>query len=207
MCPAFAVCRSGSLHAQREQWSGVPWRPSCPAFSFINPHMLLHAVYRLAGIKAPNGSSTAAVSFSAPAQIVIHEPTTCSGAAEQLHAAGLQLPLLAKSLHTNSAADDSHCIGVLHSMEALGQVLSMPGVAGLALPLVLQQYVPHGPQLYKVRMCPQSGQEDGGVHAALVLARMHAALPYAVACIITPHCLRHFKQRACAAQMLPGAVS
>ena len=99
-------------------------------------------------LQAP-AASTPSVTFAAPAQLIVQPGTSCEHVAGQLAAAGLAFPLLAKRLHTNTS-EDSHSIGVVHGDLGLRQLLH-GAVAELQAPLVLQQYVPHGEWLYKVR--------------------------------------------------------
>ncbi len=105
-------------------------------------------------------ASPSTVHIHRPLQTILHPSSStnsstntstsssCRVPAEQLAAAGLHLPLLAKTLRTDSEGD-SHGIGVVHTREGLA-ALQQGAVPQLPLPLVLQQFVPHGERLYKV---------------------------------------------------------
>eukprot|EP00775_Hariotina_reticulata_P002510 gene2510-2815_t len=75
-------------------------------------------------------------------------------ALQLLQAAGLwvaleqQRPLLAKPAFTATGAGAGHTLGAVLTMEGLQQLLQ-GAVEDLQLPVVLQEFVPHGPALYK----------------------------------------------------------
>jgi hypothetical protein len=83
----------------------------------------------------------------APRQIVASEGTE-EDVIAQVRAAGLELPLLAKSLVANGTAD-SHKVAIVHDVEGLRCVVR-GDVAGLRPPCVIQEYVNHGGCLFKV---------------------------------------------------------
>lgn len=78
--------------------------------------------------------------------------TGCSpDAAQQLaDEAGLVPPLLAKPLWADGR-NGAHEIALLLDDDGLRQLCSGRAPSGVALPVTLQQYVPHGACLYKVR--------------------------------------------------------
>ena len=57
--------------------------------------------------------------------------------------------LLSLAVPTDPAGKNAHQLAVLRTEEALAQLLG--GASALRPPLVLQQYVPHGDCLFKVR--------------------------------------------------------
>ena len=63
-------------------------------------------------------------------------------------AAGLQLPLLAKSLLADGSSD-SHKVAIIHDLEGLSCVVR-GAVPGLRPPCSVQEYVNHGGYLFKV---------------------------------------------------------
>lgn len=83
----------------------------------------------------------------APRQIVLSAGSE-SHASAQVDAAGLQLPLLAKSLRADGTSH-AHKVAIVHDQDGLACV-SRGGVAGLAPPCVVQEYVNHGGWLFKV---------------------------------------------------------
>ena len=86
-------------------------------------------------------------SVRAPRQIVC-APGTAEEVRRQVDAAGLQLPLLAKSIRADGSSD-SHRVAIIHDQDGLVTVAS-GGVPGLAPPCVMQEYVNHGGCLFKV---------------------------------------------------------
>ena len=82
-------------------------------------------------------------------------PAGCSpDAAQQLASeAGLVPPLLAKPLWADGR-NGAHEIALLLDDDGLRQLCSGRAPSGVALPVTLQQYVPHGACLYKVRHAP-----------------------------------------------------
>ena len=86
-------------------------------------------------------------SVRAPRQIVC-APGTAEEVRRQVDAAGLQLPLLAKSIRADGSSD-SHRVAIIHDQDGIVTVAS-GGVQGLAPPCVMQEYVNHGGCLFKV---------------------------------------------------------
>ena len=84
-------------------------------------------------------------SVRAPRQIVC-APGTAEEVRRQVDAAGLQLPLLAKSIRADGSSD-SHRVAIIHDQDGLVTVAS-GGVPGLAPPCVMQEYVNHGGCLF-----------------------------------------------------------
>ena len=66
----------------------------------------------------------------------------------QVAAAGLRLPLLAKSLQADGSSD-SHKVAIIHDRDGLSCV-SRGDVPGLKPPCIVQEYVNHGGCLFKV---------------------------------------------------------
>ena len=83
----------------------------------------------------------------APRQIVADAGTEAEVRA-QVAAAGLHLPLLAKSLRADGTVN-SHKVAIIHDEDGLGCV-ARGGVPGLEPPCVIQEYVNHGGCLFKV---------------------------------------------------------
>eukprot|EP00982_Pelagococcus_subviridis_P005823 29843-Pelagococcus_subviridis.AAC.4 len=95
----------------------------------------------------PRTSASSCRAVRAPRQIVASEGTEEDVIAE-VRDAGLELPLLAKSLVANGTAD-SHKVAIVHDVEGLRCVVR-GDVAGLRPPCVIQEYVNHGGCLFKV---------------------------------------------------------
>ena len=89
----------------------------------------------------PRTSASSCRAVRAPRQIVASEGTEEDVIAE-VRDAGLELPLLAKSLVANGTAD-SHKVAIVHDVEGLRCVVR-GDVAGLRPPCVIQEYVNHG---------------------------------------------------------------
>lgn len=83
----------------------------------------------------------------APRQIVADAGTEAEVRA-QVAAAGLHLPLLAKSLRADGTVN-SHKVAIIHDEDGLACV-ARGGVPGLEPPCVIQEYVNHGGCLFKV---------------------------------------------------------
>lgn len=103
-----------------------------------NRDTMLDAVVRV-------GEHLAAV--RAPRQIVATAGTEEEVKA-QVEAAGLHLPLLAKSLLADGSSD-SHKVAIIHDLEGLSCVVR-GDVQGLRPPCIVQEYVNHGGFLFKV---------------------------------------------------------
>jgi hypothetical protein len=117
--------------------------------------------------------------ISVPAQITLLPGTSSQQALAQLAAAGIGLPALVKPLSSMpadstpgaaaaaagsegvcipassiaaaaAAVADGHALGVVMEERGVQQLLA-GAVPELALPVVVQQFVPHGEALYKVR--------------------------------------------------------
>ena len=83
----------------------------------------------------------------APRQIVAVAGTE-EEVRRQVDAAGLQLPLLAKSLLADGSSD-SHKVAIIHDADGLACVVR-GDVPGLRPPCIVQEYVNHGGYLFKV---------------------------------------------------------
>jgi hypothetical protein len=115
--------------------------------------------------------------ISVPAQVTLQPGITAQQVLAQLAAAGISLPALVKPLSSmpadsapgtaaaavaaagsedvgipasGSDVADGHALGVVLEERGMQQLLC-GAVPELALPVVVQQYVPHGEALYKVR--------------------------------------------------------
>ena len=83
----------------------------------------------------------------APRQIVA-TPGSEEEVRDQCDAASLRFPLLAKSLKADGTSD-SHKVAIVHDQDGLG-CIARGTVPGLKPPCVIQEYVNHGGQLFKV---------------------------------------------------------
>lgn len=83
----------------------------------------------------------------APRQIVA-TPGTEAELRAQMEGAGLQLPLLAKSLLADGSSD-SHKVAIIHDLDGLASVCR-GDVTSLRPPCIMQEYVNHGGYLFKV---------------------------------------------------------
>ena len=111
---------------------------------------MLDAVERMRHIferRGDDGTTPSGPSVRAPRQIVC-APGTAEEVSRQVDAAGLQLPLLAKSIRADGSSD-SHKVAIIHDQDGLATVAA-GGVQGLAPPCVMQEYVNHGGCLFKV---------------------------------------------------------
>lgn len=104
-------------------------------------------IFERRGSAADDGTTPSGPSVRAPRQIVC-APGTAEEVSRQVDAAGLQLPLLAKSIRADGSSD-SHKVAIIHDQDGLATVAA-GGVQGLAPPCVMQEYVNHGGCLFKV---------------------------------------------------------
>lgn len=104
-------------------------------------------IFERRGAAADDGTAPSGPSVRAPRQIVC-APGTAEEVSRQVDAAGLQLPLLAKSIRADGSSD-SHKVAIIHDQDGLATVAA-GGVQGLAPPCVMQEYVNHGGCLFKV---------------------------------------------------------
>jgi inositol-1,3,4-trisphosphate 5/6-kinase/inositol-tetrakisphosphate 1-kinase len=84
-----------------------------------------------------------------PAQLVLEAGAGLEAARARLGAAGIQLPLLAKSLWADGGAA-SHSMAAVANYAGLRQLVEGEAPPGLAPPVLVQQYVDHGTCLFKV---------------------------------------------------------
>lgn len=124
------------------------------------------------------------VVVSTPAQVTLQVGCTAAAAVELLKAAGISYPSLVKPLITappdsgavavtaaaeasaivgpasssnsNSCTRDGHALGAVYSSEGVQQLVGGECDSALQLPVVIQQYVPHGNALYKVGVSARS---------------------------------------------------
>lgn len=95
-------------------------------------------------IKAPP------VQCLAPRQAVLSQGCSLDQAHGIRAEHGLSYPLLVKTLWSDGTPH-CHAVGAVHDEGGLASLVEGQGVAsGLQLPVVLQQYVPHGARLFKV---------------------------------------------------------
>jgi len=106
-----------------------------------------HTHHALCRLQSETTSGAMEARFLAPPQVLLPADTADAEVSSLLAAAGLVLPVLAKPLLSDGAGG-SHSLAVVHSSEGLRSLVC--GVPDLLPPLLLQQYVPHGSQLFKV---------------------------------------------------------
>ena len=113
-----------------------------------------------------------------PTNITLAEGTPLEAAEEQLAAAGLRYPLLAKPLWADGR-EGSHALGVLGSRQGLRQLVQGQAPDGFGLPVLLQEYVDHGGETTGGAGWAGRGM-GGGCTRALVACLSHPPTAVAV---------------------------
>lgn len=100
-------------------------------------------------ILAPHDAGEAnAITVAAPAQVTLPAGVSVAAAIDAMEDAGLQLPVLAKPQHAGRPG--SHELALVRDLPGLQSLVFETEDSGLRLPVVLQQYIPHGGLLTKV---------------------------------------------------------
>lgn len=90
---------------------------------------------------------------SVPTNTTLREGSSFAAAAQQLQAAGLRYPLLAKPVWADGR-EGSHALAVVGTQAGLRRLVegraAGESAGHFALPVLLQQYVDHGGCLFKV---------------------------------------------------------
>ncbi len=89
---------------------------------------------------------------SVPTNTTLQEGTSLAVAQQQVAEAGLQYPMLAKPVWADGR-EGSHALAVIATEAGLQQLVEGRAGGDFGLPVLLQQYVPHGGCLFKVG-CP-----------------------------------------------------
>lgn len=96
-------------------------------------------------VLAPHDNHIKSLLVGSPVQVALPKGTTCADALDLLDVAGLRLPFVVKSQQSNQ-----HKVVIIKNLVSLQSIVTAAPMAPLQLPVILQQFIPHGSFISKV---------------------------------------------------------